>query len=72
MTTAEFIDRLVGQGLGIAMLPSAYVPRLAGVATVEVTDVPARVEYAVWSRATPTPAAAAFLDVLGIRTAKAP
>ncbi|MFF9978137.1 LysR family transcriptional regulator [Streptomyces erythrochromogenes] len=72
VTTAEFIDRLVGQGLGIAMLPSAYVPRLAGVTTVEVTDAPARVEYAVWSRATPTPAAAAFLDVLGIRTAKAP
>lgn len=66
VTNADFIARLVGQGLGVAMLPSAYVPQLAGVVTVEVSDAPARVEYAVWSRFGRTPAATAFLTQLGI------
>ncbi|GGR82482.1 LysR family transcriptional regulator [Streptomyces nojiriensis] len=64
VTSADYIARLVGPGLAVAMLPSAYAPRLAGVATVEVTDAPARVEYAVWSRTGRTPAAAAFLGAL--------
>jgi DNA-binding transcriptional LysR family regulator len=66
VTTADFIARLVGQGLGVAMLPSAYAPQLAGVVTVEITDAPARVEYAVWSHFGRTPAASAFLAVLDI------
>ncbi|RKN39476.1 LysR family transcriptional regulator [Streptomyces hoynatensis] len=66
VTNADFLARLVGEGLGIALLPSAYVPRLAGLVTVEVTDAPARVEYVIWSQAGPTPAAAAFLAVLGV------
>ncbi|MFF3088145.1 LysR family transcriptional regulator [Streptomyces nojiriensis] len=64
VTSADYIARLVGPGLAVAMLPSAYAPQLAGVATVEVTDAPARVEYAVWSRTGRTPAAAAFLSAL--------
>ncbi|MFD5415160.1 LysR family transcriptional regulator [Streptomyces nojiriensis] len=64
VTGADYIARLVGPGLAVAMLPSAYAPQLAGVATVEVTDAPARVEYAVWSRTGRTPAAAAFLSAL--------
>ncbi|MFD7930851.1 LysR family transcriptional regulator [Streptomyces sp. NPDC059742] len=64
VTSADYIARLVGPGLAVAMLPSAYAPQLAGVATVEVTDAPARVEYAVWSRTGRTPAAAAFLTAL--------
>ncbi|WP_077057287.1 LysR family transcriptional regulator [Streptomyces sp. MP131-18] len=66
VTTADFIARLVGQGLGVGMLPSAYAPQLTGVITIEVADAPARVEYVIWSRFTRTPAATAFLDVLDI------
>ncbi|MFG2990470.1 LysR family transcriptional regulator [Streptomyces sp. NPDC048257] len=64
VTSADYVARLVGPGLAVAMLPSAYAPRLAGVVTVEVTDAPARVEYVVWSRAGRTPAASAFLTAL--------
>ncbi|MEU5612512.1 LysR family transcriptional regulator [Streptomyces sparsogenes] len=66
VTTADLIARLVGQGLGVAMLPSAYAPQLAGVVTIEVADAPARVEYIVWSRFSITPAATAFLGVLDL------
>lgn len=73
VTTADlFMARLVGQGLGIALLPAAYVPRLSGVTAIEVTDAPARVEYAVWSRVTRTPAATAFLTILDIPTGDTP
>lgn len=66
VTTAYLTERLVAEGLGIAMLPSAYAPRLTGVTTVEVSDAPTRVEYVIWSGGTRTPAASAFLDILGI------
>ncbi|HEX6525103.1 MAG TPA: LysR family transcriptional regulator [Streptosporangiaceae bacterium] len=66
VTTADFIARLVRQGLGVAMLPSAYAPQLTGVTTIEVADAPARVEYLIWSRDSRTPAATAFLAILGI------
>lgn len=66
VSSAYLIAQLVSQGLGVAMLPSAYAPQLTGVATVEVTDAPARVEYAIWSQAGPTPAAAAFLGILDL------
>ncbi|MGW7054777.1 LysR family transcriptional regulator [Streptomyces sp. NPDC054887] len=66
VTNADYLARLVGQGLGIAMLPSAYVPQLTGVVTVEVTDAPARAEYVIWSRGSRTPAATAFLTLLDI------
>jgi DNA-binding transcriptional LysR family regulator len=72
VSSAEFIPRLVGPGLGVAMLPSAYAPHLTGVATVEVTDAPARVEYVIWSRTAPTPAATAFLAILGVPGTEAP
>ncbi|WP_063011539.1 LysR family transcriptional regulator [Nocardia kruczakiae] len=64
VTTADYIGRLVRPGLAVAMLPAAYAPQLTGVATVDVSDAPARVEYVVWSRTTGTPAAAAFLDIV--------
>lgn len=66
VTTADYIARLVGPGLAVAMLPSAYAPRLGGVVTVEVSDAPARVEYAIWSGLGRTPAATAFLGILDI------
>lgn len=67
VTTVDFLmARLIRRGLAIAMLPSTYVPHLTGVATIDVTDAPQRVEYVVWSRDQPTPAAAAFLGVLDL------
>ncbi|GAA4523617.1 LysR family transcriptional regulator [Amycolatopsis samaneae] len=67
VTAADLMARLIQQGLGVAMLPSAYAPRLSGVVTVPVIDAPARVEHLVWSRFSSTPAATAFLDGLGVR-----
>ncbi|MEU6810532.1 LysR family transcriptional regulator [Streptomyces sp. NPDC046831] len=64
VTNADFLARLVGQGLGVAMLPAAYVAQLSGVTTIEVIDAPARVEYVIWSPDSRTPAATAFLRVL--------
>jgi DNA-binding transcriptional LysR family regulator len=69
VTAADFMARLVEQGLGIAMLPAAYAPQLTGVTTIEVTDAPARVEHVVWNRGGRTPAATAFLAVLDVPTA---
>lgn len=66
VTNADFLARLVGQGLGVALLPSAYVRRLTDVTTIEVADAPDRVEYVIWSRISRTPAATAFLALLGI------
>lgn len=66
VTTAVLTAQLVGAGLGVALLPSAYVSQLTDVTTLEVTDAPTRVEYAIWSRVGRTPAATAFLAVLGI------
>ena len=66
VTTAELMAGLIREGLGVAMLPSTYAPQLSGVVTVPVADAPARVEHLVWSAAGLTPAATAFLDVLGV------
>ncbi|MCZ4120337.1 LysR family transcriptional regulator [Streptomyces sp. H39-S7] len=72
VTNAQFLARLVEQGLGIALLPSAYAAQLTGVRTIEVTDAPARVEYAIWSRTGRTPAAGAFLALLEIPAVPGP
>ncbi|MYX99684.1 LysR family transcriptional regulator [Streptomyces sp. SID486] len=67
----ELITRLVGRGLGIALLPSAFIRPLAagdpGLALVPVVDGPHRVEHLAWSRFNPSPATRAMLDVLGVR-----
>ncbi|MEW1550423.1 LysR family transcriptional regulator [Streptomyces tsukubensis] len=69
----ELITRLIARGLGIALLPSAFVRPLAEgdpeLALVTVVDGPRRVEYLAWSRFNPSPAALALLDVLGVRGA---
>jgi DNA-binding transcriptional LysR family regulator len=57
---------LIRQRLGVALLPSSYAPSLTGFAFVAVDGAPARAEHLVWSRLGPSPAAAAFLDQLGI------
>ncbi|MGW0769734.1 LysR family transcriptional regulator [Streptomyces sp. NPDC002676] len=66
----ELITRLIARGLGIALLPSAFIRPLAaedpGLALVPVVDGPHRVEYLAWSRFNPSPATRAMLDVLGV------
>lgn len=66
VTDGHLMASLIREGLGIGLLPGAFAPVLQGVATVRVTDAPARDEYVVWSRLGTSPAAAAFLDQLGI------
>ncbi|MFF9454527.1 LysR family transcriptional regulator [Streptomyces flaveolus] len=65
----ELITRLIARGLGVALLPSAFIrPRAAddpGLALVPVVDGPRRVEYLVWNPFNPSPATRAMLDVLG-------
>ena len=64
------MTRLVARGLGVALLPSAFIrPRAAGapeLALVPVVDGPRRIEYLAWSRFNPSPATRAMLDVLGV------
>ncbi|GHI05815.1 LysR family transcriptional regulator [Streptomyces cellostaticus] len=66
----ELITRLIARGLGIALLPSAFIRPLAaddpGLALVPVVDGPHRIEYLAWSRFNPSPATRAMLDVLGV------
>ncbi|GHE86567.1 LysR family transcriptional regulator [Streptomyces spiralis] len=67
----ELITRLIARGLGVALLPSAFIRPLAAddprLALVPVTDGPHRAEYLAWSRFNPSPATRAMLDVLGVR-----
>ena len=66
VSTAELMARLVSERLAVALFASTYAPQLPGVATVEIKDAPGRVEYVVWSATGRSPAAAAFLTLLGI------
>lgn len=65
----ELITGLIARGLGVALLPSAFIGPLAAdapeLALVPVVDGPRRVEYLAWSRFNPSPATRAMLDVLG-------
>ncbi|ASO20490.1 DNA-binding transcriptional LysR family regulator [Actinoalloteichus hoggarensis] len=67
VTTVDLMMiRLVRQGLCVALLPSNYAPDLTGVVTIPVRDAPERIEHLVWTRATLSPAATAFLTALDI------
>jgi DNA-binding transcriptional LysR family regulator len=66
VSTAELMARLVSERLAVALFASTYAPQLTGVATVEITDAPGRIEYVVWSSAGRSPAASAFLALLDI------
>jgi DNA-binding transcriptional LysR family regulator len=63
VSDAELMVRLVAVGLGVAVLPSTFVPKHPGVVTVPVVGGPGRHEYLIWSR-DPAPATLAFLDTL--------
>ncbi|MFH8798947.1 LysR family transcriptional regulator [Streptomyces sp. NPDC017936] len=66
----ELMTRLIARGLGVALMPSAFVGPLAAgdpeLALVPVVDGPRRLEYLAWSRFNPSPATRAVLGVLGV------
>ncbi|MFK4066465.1 LysR family transcriptional regulator [Streptomyces sp. NPDC029674] len=62
----ELMARMVRNGLGVALLPALFSVELHGLRSVPVTNGPVRVERLVWSRFEPSPAAAAFLALLGV------
>ncbi|GHH23129.1 LysR family transcriptional regulator [Streptomyces lanatus] len=62
----ELMVRMVRHGLGIALLPAAFTGELHGLRCVPITDGPMRTEHLVWGRSTPSPAASAFLALLGV------
>lgn len=66
VSTPDFMARLIRQGLGVGMLPAAFVSQLPDLPVVRLSDAPARVEHLIWSRHRPSPAAAAFLSALGV------
>ncbi|MET7285437.1 LysR family transcriptional regulator [Streptomyces sp. NPDC005573] len=65
----ELMVRMVRNGLGIALLPASFDAELHGLRRVPISNGPVRVEHLVWSRSTPSPAASAFLGLLGVGTA---
>ncbi|MEU5633192.1 LysR family transcriptional regulator [Streptomyces rishiriensis] len=62
----ELMVRMVRNGLGVALLPAAFTAELHGLRCVPITNGPVRVERLIWSRFTPSPAASAFLGLLGV------
>lgn len=61
----DLVLDLIRAGLAIALLPPGVVPQGEGLVTVAVADGPERVEYLAWSDFNPSPAARAFIEVLG-------
>ncbi|GAB3989107.1 LysR family transcriptional regulator [Actinoallomurus acanthiterrae] len=70
VTTVDFMARLIRQGLGVGMMPAAFVSDLPDLRVLRLRDAPARMEHLIWSRFPPSPAAAAFLSALGISAAE--
>ncbi|NUP80264.1 MAG: LysR family transcriptional regulator [Nonomuraea sp.] len=64
VSSADFMVDLVRQGLGVGMLPAAYAPRFPDLGVIRLLGAPTRVEHLIWDNR-PSPAAAAFLDLLG-------
>ncbi|TDD37535.1 LysR family transcriptional regulator [Actinomadura sp. KC06] len=61
VTDPHIMARLVTEGLGVALLASAYAVRLPAVSVVPVVNTSHRIEHLIWSRLGPTPAANAFI-----------
>ncbi|MGW1893292.1 LysR family transcriptional regulator [Streptomyces sp. NPDC002004] len=62
----ELLARMVRHGLGVGLLPAAFAAELPGVRCVRIRDAPVRIERLVHSRFGPSPAAGAFLELLGV------
>ncbi|GAA3525403.1 LysR substrate-binding domain-containing protein [Nocardioides daeguensis] len=65
-TDMLLMARLLRAGLAVALLASAFVEQLPGLVAVPVTRAPVRTEHVVWSPFGPSPAAAAFLEQIGV------
>src|SRR5687768_15006988 len=50
ISAPDFMARLIRQGLGIGMLPAAFVSTFPDLPNVRVRDAPARIEHLIWSR----------------------
>lgn len=65
VSAMELMMRIVQRRLAIALLPSSYDLQRPGLARVAVADGPRRAEYLAWSAFNPSPAARAFVDLVG-------
>jgi DNA-binding transcriptional LysR family regulator len=65
-TDILLMARILRAGLAVALLASTFVDQLPGLVAVPVTRAPVRTEHVVWSRFGPAPAAAAFLEQVGV------
>ncbi|MFI5894716.1 LysR family transcriptional regulator [Actinoplanes sp. NPDC051513] len=63
--STDLMIGLIRRSLAVALLPSRFVADLPDLVTIPVTNGPARVEYLAWSDFNPTPAATAFLEIVG-------
>ncbi|MEV4254171.1 LysR substrate-binding domain-containing protein, partial [Spirillospora sp. NPDC049652] len=66
ISSVDFMTRLIRQGLGIGLMPAAFVTELTDLAVLPIRDAPARLEHLVWGRFPLSPATTAFLTELGI------
>ncbi|GAA3162966.1 LysR family transcriptional regulator [Planomonospora alba] len=64
VSSADLMVDLVRQGLGVGMLPAAYAPRFPDLRVIRLRGAPTRVEHLIWDDR-PSPAAAAFLELIG-------
>lgn len=64
VTTPELLVRLVRLGLAVGMLPAAFATHFTDLQVITLHNPPTRTEHLIWSRLGPSPAAAAFLNLL--------
>lgn len=62
VTDPHVMAALIREGLGVGLLPSAFVPVLTGLVAVPVSDAPSRTEHVIWNLLGTSPATAALLD----------
>lgn len=67
VTDLLLMARILRSGLAVTLLPSMVVAQVPDLVAIPVTGAPTRAEHVVWSRFGPAPAAAAFLEQLGVR-----
>lgn len=66
VTDLLLMARILRSGLAVGLLPSMVLAQLPDLVAIPVSGAPVRTEHVVWSRFGPAPAAAAFLDQLGV------
>jgi DNA-binding transcriptional LysR family regulator len=63
--TTDLLLGLVREGLAVVLLPERVVAGADGVVVLRVARGPSRVQHLAWSDLNPSPAALAFLDLVG-------